>query len=429
MKRSATSSHSSDDESKKDLEPIAKKSKNNFRYEYHFLDLPDDVLLHVCNLLSAFDKIALHLTCTRLSNLCCDRFLWKKIDFRGKNLTVRTLKLYSKFILPITKFLAIRGNTEIDAEFFDLLRQQSRDLKEFIVEDYIISQQDIPITSFPKTLKLLSLKGCDVINRSPLLTTKYLSRIDSHMLNLSTLILSNCKWLNSHSFMIISKIQQLKEVRLNSCHGLKEDIAYTSIACRCGMKNLEILDLRDTFVGDSVITSFSLCPTLTEIYMENPSPESEPYHHEPPPEHREIFLIQLPRGPNINQNNVAVNVGRVNDIDANRLMGYIRNNVDRSLITDRSVCSLGIQGRNPNIAINHLEEVQLAVGRSRETTNPNLQKLVVRNYPDVTNNSLTHLLHNAPKLVYLDVTGTSVTKQAVDNFRLQRPEVTLLSSF
>jgi hypothetical protein len=40
--------------------------------------------------------------------------------------------------------------------------------------------------------------------------------------------------------MAISKIPKLKEVRLNSCYGLSEDIAYASLACRYGLKSLEV---------------------------------------------------------------------------------------------------------------------------------------------------------------------------------------------
>ena len=41
--------------------------------------------------------------------------------------------------------------------------------------------------------------------------------------------------------MAISKIPNLRELRLNSCHGLSEEIAYPSIACRYGLKSLEVI--------------------------------------------------------------------------------------------------------------------------------------------------------------------------------------------
>lgn len=58
-----------------------------------------------------------------------------------------------------------------------------------------------------------------------------------------------------------------------------------------------MLDLRDTFVGDSVISSFSHTSTLTEIYLESPS--SGTVQHQPD-EHlqlREVVYVQLQRGP------------------------------------------------------------------------------------------------------------------------------------
>lgn len=52
-----------------------------------------------------------------------------------------------------------------------------------------------------------------------------------------------------------------------------------------------------------------------------------------------------------------------------------------------------------------------------------------RNYPRVTNSSLVHLALNASKLEYLDVTGTSVTKNGIESFKSQKTNVKIVSSF
>lgn len=52
-----------------------------------------------------------------------------------------------------------------------------------------------------------------------------------------------------------------------------------------------------------------------------------------------------------------------------------------------------------------------------------------RNYPRVTNSSLIHLALNASKLEYLDVTGTSVTRDGVESFKSQKNNVKVVSSF
>lgn len=52
-----------------------------------------------------------------------------------------------------------------------------------------------------------------------------------------------------------------------------------------------------------------------------------------------------------------------------------------------------------------------------------------RNYPRVTNSSLIHLALNASRLEYLDVTGTSVTKDGIESFKSQKSNVKVVSSF
>ncbi|XP_014213796.1 uncharacterized protein LOC106643254 [Copidosoma floridanum] len=400
-------------------------------YNYNLLNLSDDVLLNIFKYLSSFDLLSLHLCCLRLCDLCRDRTLWKSIDLRGKHLPFDELKEYVKFLQPVTKFLALRGNKrknelpELMLSFLKIINKKCTQLEDFILEEYSISREKIQITNFPTTLKKLSLQSSQLLKGNIVQVEKsYLYKIDDHMPNLTTLILTNCDWLNSHSFIAISKIRNLKEVRLNSCHGLDEEIAYASLACRYGLKSLELLDLRDTFVGDSVISSFSHTSTLTEMYLECPGDETAPH---PPndnlqlieqnPEHRYIVF---------QDNQIAM----VNENEYNHLFRNIVNNADRFQVSDRSLCTLGLcSNENNEEIINLREEVQLVQGRARTLTNPKLKKLVVRNYAGVTNQTLLHFTVNGRELKYLDVTGTSVTKEGLQNFKLQRPDVTIISSF
>lgn len=52
-----------------------------------------------------------------------------------------------------------------------------------------------------------------------------------------------------------------------------------------------------------------------------------------------------------------------------------------------------------------------------------------RNYAGVTNQTLINFVVNGPRLEYLDVTGTSVTKEGLQFFKTNRPNVTIISSF
>ncbi|XP_011497861.1 PREDICTED: uncharacterized protein LOC105362194 [Ceratosolen solmsi marchali] len=415
----------------------SKLSSQKKEYSYNLLDLSDDVLLHIFKYLSSFDIMSLHLCCFRLSELCCDRTLWKSLDLRAQHLSLEELEKYVRFMQPVTKLLAIRGNKrknefpELHPSFLNTVALKCEQLQDFILEDYSISQEKIQITNFPKTLKKLSLKGCQIFKGHLMQMNKsYLSKIDIHMPNLTCLILTNCNWLNSHSFMAISKIPKLKEVRLNSCYGLSEDIAYASLACRYGLKSLEVLDLKDTFVGDSVISSFSHTSTLTDIYLECPNSEAVQHQPDEHPQQREVLYVQLQRGPEVVYQNNHVNVELINENDLHHLIVNLVNNADRCQISDRSICALGLRNNENNQEIIHnRDEVQLVQGRPRTSTNPNLKKLIVRNYTGVTNQTLLHFVVNGPNLEYLDVTGTSVTKEGLQYFKIQRPDVNLVSSF
>ncbi|XP_058466680.1 uncharacterized protein LOC131439547 [Malaya genurostris] len=92
-----------------------------------------------------------------------------------------------------------------------------------------------------------------------------------------------------------------------------------------------------------------------------------------------------------------------------------------SLVSDRGICAYGVSRQELG-----------GVAFIREYFRPNmtsLERLFVRNYKLVTDTSLDHLESAAPNLKLLDVTGTSVTAEGVRNFKLARPNCTILSDF
>lgn len=86
-----------------------------------------------------------------------------------------------------------------------------------------------------------------------------------------------------------------------------------------------------------------------------------------------------------------------------------------NLISDRGICSFGVSPNNvmPN---------WIWIRAEAKNPNTSIERLVVRNYRQVTDTSLRHLKTCAPRLVYLDLSGTAVTKAAVEQFRLEKPE-------
>ncbi|XP_072751881.1 uncharacterized protein [Anoplolepis gracilipes] len=385
----------------------------------HILEFSDDVLLNILGYLYPQDLMAVSLCCHRLAQLTQDRTLWRRVDFRTKPMLLNDLNQYIKFLQPITMSLAIRGNfvsgnSALTQKFFTNIKTLCNQLKELIIEEYYINGDEIQITDFPSTIEKLSLEGCQVdylqSNKS------YFFKMDLYMPNLTCLILSNCQWFTPHSLLVISKIPKLKELRLNSCHRLGECVAYASLATRFGFKTLEILDLRDTALGDSEVGCFSSTKTLTHLYLECPSTlRNEESLEQQFQERRQA--LQLPI---FEDNNLAQFL-----IDAYAF----DNGLQRCLISDRAICALGSDSCDRKVINSSPQGMIILQENRRISNNPNLKILVVRNYPRVTNSSLIHLASNASRLEYLDVTGTSVTKDGIESFKSQKINVKVVSSF
>ncbi|KAF4523582.1 hypothetical protein B566_EDAN014330 [Ephemera danica] len=64
-------------------------------------------------------------------------------------------------------------------------------------------------------------------NNGPFPRTSYFFDIVKHIPRLQSLNLTRCRWLNSHSLLALSKITCLRELVLNDCYRIGNNIAYT----------------------------------------------------------------------------------------------------------------------------------------------------------------------------------------------------------
>ncbi|KAK2586450.1 hypothetical protein KPH14_010725 [Odynerus spinipes] len=429
MKRSKSLSPepSSSGESKR-IKYEEKRQTNGISHP-HLLDFCDDILLNILKYLSPQELMALSLCSQRLAQVTRDRTLWRKVDFRTIPMSLNDIDRYTKFFQPMTTSVAMRGDLHsnkcsgLTQKFFDTLNTHCGQLKELIIEDYHIDGDKVQITDFPRTIEKLSLKGCEMGHLQS--NKSYFFKIDLHMPNLTCLILSNCQWFMPHSLLVISKISKLKELRLNSCHRLGECVAYASLATRFGFKTLETLDLRDTALGDSEVSCFSSTKTLTHLYLECPSvlrngdagDYAESIQQQENRQHRENLPLLEPQR------------RRPVYVDGNIVQFLVEGNWEnygfqRCLISDRAIRAIGSIDRkvihtSPHGIIFLEEDNQIF-------NNPLLKTLVVRNYPQVTNSSLVYLAEHVLSLEHLDVTGTSVTREGVQKFKLKRPNIVWL---
>ncbi|KAI4495591.1 hypothetical protein M0802_008603 [Mischocyttarus mexicanus] len=354
-------------------------------------------------------KLEVDLCSQRMYRITRDRTLWKIIDFRKHQIPIEDVTKYTKFFQRSTTSLSMRGDlnarehVKLPPTFFRTLRKHCTQLKELIIEECYIDGNKIEITDFPEALEKLSFEGCRMDH---LQTNKsYFFKIDHHMANLTCLILSNCQWLLPHSLLVISKIAKLKELRMNSCRRLGECVAYSSLATRFGFKQLEILDLRETALGDSEISCFSNTKTLRHLYLEYPASFER---------FEDLERLRLMD----DQNFFNYFPGHYNWNDEEFPIPFI---------SDRSIHAIGATHKkvihtSPN-GIVIVEEDNCVFD------NPPLKTLVVRNFSHITNSSLYYLTTNILSLETLDVTGTSVTKHGVQTFKSTRPTVKVISSF
>lgn len=71
------------------------------------------------------------------------------------------------------------------------------------------------------------------------------------------------------------------------------------------------------------------------------------------------------------------------------------------------------------------------LGNQQPDPNTYLERIILRNFRNITDTTLSHLETNAPRLVFLDIRGCSqITREAVERFKLTRGNVChLLSNY
>lgn len=154
-----------------------------------------------------------------------------------------------------------------------------------------------------------------------------------------------------------------------------------------------------------------------------PSESSSPTEDVPS---RTIY-IQANITENSNQN-ARVQVIISDDIPhASRYLQLARNREQRTPLTlsDRAMLAFGVPRSN---LIGNL----VFLGNQQQQPDPNtyLEKIVLKNFRNITDTTLSHLETNAPRLVHLDVRGCSlISREAVERFKNVRATCQLVSNF
>ncbi|XP_004533599.1 uncharacterized protein LOC101456357 [Ceratitis capitata] len=89
-------------------------------------------------------------------------------------------------------------------------------------------------------------------------------------------------------------------------------------------------------------------------------------------------------------------------------------------ISDRGICCFG-RPQNP------VEQGVIWIRIGNRPSENSFERLSVRNYKKVTDISLHHLVQCSPDLIYLDLSGTSVTREGVKRFKAEKPECQIIA--
>lgn len=112
---------------------------------------------------------------------------------------------------------------------------------------------------------------------------------------------------------------------------------------------------------------------------------------------------------------------------ASRFLQMDRNREQRMpplAISDRGILAFGVPRQNL------IGNLVFLGQQGQPDPNTYLEKLILRNFENITDTTLSHLETNAPKLVLLDIRGcTRISRDAIDRFKVIRSTCQLLSNF
>lgn len=344
--------------------------------KYTLTELSDDVIMMIFRLLSTVDLLNVAETCKRLQRISTDQSLWMDVSTELSPMPLQTIRKLVKCCHSRTKRVCIQGyigrhrsqtpRENISASLLHSLSAKSPDLETLDLRDCYMSASKVTLKHFPTSLKRLCLVNCEVVHvpeRESFFKDMHLS-----FPHLEELNLTNCGWVTNHSLLSLCKCEKLRVVNLRGCFKIGETFAYTALATRFGFRNVEIMDLRDTCIGNSEVSCFGRLPKMRRIMFGRSSVHSDP-------------------------SGAAAAAATLADPPYPPSEGDGR-------ISDRGIESMCPMAGDPPSEITHLS----------------LQNTLV------TNKVIKPLADKLKKLQWLDLTGTKVTPDGVSDFKKFRSD-------
>ncbi|XP_050526769.1 uncharacterized protein LOC126897293 [Daktulosphaira vitifoliae] len=343
-------------------------------------DLCDDVIMHIFKFLSHDNLANMSLVCSSLSRISKDWTLWKNVYFAKYEKSMEDV--YLSYLKECTTNLIIKGvdnpqyNTSISYRFLSQLEQKCPELNSLSLHRQKLNASEINIKMFHRGLKTLKIKDSIVENIPE--NTSYLCGLNNFCPNLEIVKMQYNDWFMPPCLYALAKLEKLKYLSLKGCKQFKDCIPYASITTITGFKYLQTLDLRLTPISDHELVCFQRLKELKNVFLESP--------------------------PDTDHNSDAT----ISDLGLSRFCNDLYSFHNRYI-------RILIGGGEVNLRRVHERIDQIDKSK--------LKKLIVRNYPKVTDAFLKSAAKSCPYIEALDVTGTSCSSEEIERYKAQRPNV------
>uniref|UniRef100_A0A1A9ULX8 F-box domain-containing protein n=1 Tax=Glossina austeni TaxID=7395 RepID=A0A1A9ULX8_GLOAU len=466
--------------------PAAKYREVETDYRFTLDHFCDEILYEIFKYLGSQDLLTMKRICRRFNELVYDKRFWRYISLLESRDSYNQLLESLQFTHAITKCLKLRGpsqkslNYKSSGEIFNktLSKSLTSNCTQLeILELYSICL-DLTLLHFkhiPQSLQRLVINDCDVLNLS-YQRSSWLSGIHTHLVNLQRLDLRQIP-LTDTDLQCFNVIETLREVMLecppyiNTAKGFNVSLSAS--------KGYGLGECAEATTGEynSSGTSSSQAAqssSSTNDFWASLNKKSPQRRQQANPDHIIYIDLRNPQGALISVNNIpgvnprAVSMGQaqgqeeggiseVNRVIRHDLFWDLINplrrgasnfaNADnattvnvverqdefptssgsvkqltypRNFISDQGLCSFGR-------SVNPTNHGRIWIGIRNRPNDTLIERFTIRNYKNITDVFLRHIVQCSPNLLYLDISGTGITFEGVKIFKESKPECKIVA--
>ncbi|XP_065169383.1 LOW QUALITY PROTEIN: uncharacterized protein [Atheta coriaria] len=226
--------------------------------------LPDELLLQILQYATPYDLKNIARLNERFAQLILERSLWTHIDCRGEKAHAEHAEYFSERVHEDTSAYMLRvANSNIGIPPERIRKWTHYDsLTVLVLEGMHFDCEEFTLGDFPKSLVELSL------NRSTFRNYQQFFRFAGRMLRaLRVITLEHCLTLGDSVVMPLANFEQLEIVSLYGCMSIKDALVPLTMSTKLGFRQLKVLDVRCTGLGNDLLRLVAELEQLGELYF------------------------------------------------------------------------------------------------------------------------------------------------------------------